>query len=141
MKVTKKSIIKNIILIIVLIIAISSYVYTSTPLFFDESSLEAIHIYHSVSQGNVINLSFRVGEGPEQPTIGSKQKYPINFVKFSITEPFQGSMGEYSIQFVDFEEEIDFYEESNNGIYLFNYTKMREYEFKNIPDYLMRKSN
>lgn len=138
MKSTEKSIIKNIILIIVLIIAIFSYVYTSTPLFFDESSLGAIHIYYSTSQGNVVDLSIKVGEGPEQPTIGSKQKFLINFVKFSINEPFKGSMGEYTIQFIDFEEEIDFYEESDNGIYLFNHTKMREYEIKNIPDYLIK---
>lgn len=131
--------IKTVILIVVLLISIGSYLFFSTPLFYDKASLDPIKIYYSVSKGNVVNVSISIG-GQQQSSIASKQRYPINYVKFSIGELFRGSMSEFKIGFENFTKEIDFWYDSGSGEYTFNHSKAKEYERNNVPDFLITAS-
>jgi hypothetical protein len=130
--------INTIILVALLLISIGSYLFFVTPIFYDEISLEPVKTYYSKSRGETVNISISIGD-QEQSSTASKQKYPINYVKFSIKEPLKESIGEYKIGFENFTREIDFWDDSN-GFQTYNKSKAEKYERENVPDYLITAS-
>jgi len=132
--------IKTFILVVILLISIGSYLYFSTPLFYDKISLEPIKIYYGVSQGDVQKVSVTVSGNETQQSIASKQKYPIRYVKFKISNLFKESWNEFKIGYENFKQEINFWYMVGDGSEMYNTTKRLEYEKNNIPDYLIKAS-
>ncbi|RLG34743.1 hypothetical protein DRN80_02955 [Methanosarcinales archaeon] len=129
------------ILIVLLLISVGSYLYFLTPIFYDEISLDPIKTYYRVSkaEADIVNISISVGE-QEQPTIASKQRNPISYIKFGIREPLKRSTSEFKIKVENFTKEIDFWEDANGFEQTFNRSKAEEYMRKNVPDYLITAS-
>ena len=115
-------------LIVLLLISVLSYLFFKTPLFHDKVSLEPMKIYYSVSEGILINSHI------------SKQKYPIDCVRFSISEPFKSSKSKCKIKFENFTEEIDLWYDLGGGEEAFNFSKAEEYMRNHLPDFLIEAS-
>ena len=134
----QNSIVKNIILLLTFLIALFSYLYFSTPIFFKELSLEPIKIYFSTSQSDIHELGISAG-GKKSKTKAYKQKYKIPLIDFKIENPFKQSRCEISTKFDGFKKEIEFWEkEDANGISSFQSKKAYEYRKKHPPDYLIK---
>lgn len=72
--------------------------------------MDPIKTYYRVSkaEADIVNISISVGE-QEQPTIASKQRNPISYIKFGIREPLKRSTSEFEIRVENFTKEIDFW--------------------------------